>query len=92
MIGLILYYVIIGLIVGGLGRLIVPGRNPIGLLMTIVLGIVGALAGGMISYALGLHGLLSLLVSVLVAAGLVYLISGSRTRPPVWRRRRRAYW
>ncbi len=92
MISLILYYVIVGLIVGALGRLVVPGRNPIGLLMTIVLGIVGALAGGMISYALGLHGLLSLLVSVLVAAGLVYLVSGSRHRPPMWGRRRRAYW
>ncbi len=91
MISLIVYYVIIGLIIGALGRLIVPGRNPIGLLMTIVLGIVGALAGGMISFALGLHGLLSLIVSVLVAAGLVYLVSGSRRRPGLFARRR-AYW
>ncbi len=92
MISLIVFYIVIGLVIGALGRLVVPGRNPIGLPLTIVLGIVGALAGGMISFALGLHGLLSLIVSVLVAAGLVYLVSGSRHRPGLFARRRRAYW
>lgn len=35
----------VGLVVGGLGRLVVPGRQPIGCLFTILIGIVGAVAG-----------------------------------------------
>ena len=42
---LILMFVVAGIIVGALARLVVPGRNPIGLGMTILLGIVGAIAG-----------------------------------------------
>jgi uncharacterized membrane protein YeaQ/YmgE (transglycosylase-associated protein family) len=44
----ILGWVIAGLIVGALARLIVPGRQDMGMLMTIVLGIVGAFVGGFI--------------------------------------------
>jgi uncharacterized membrane protein YeaQ/YmgE (transglycosylase-associated protein family) len=42
----ILGWVIAGLIVGALARVLVPGRQPMGLLMTALLGIVGALIGG----------------------------------------------
>jgi uncharacterized membrane protein YeaQ/YmgE (transglycosylase-associated protein family) len=80
MLGLIVWYVVIGLLVGALGRLAVPGRNPIGLLMTILIGIVGAIAGGVIAHALGLGAVLTFIVAVAVAALLVYAISGSRTR------------
>ena len=77
---LILLYVVTGLIVGALARLAVPGRNPIGMGMTIVVGIVGSIAGGLISYALGLHGFLTLLVSVVIAALLVAALSGRGRR------------
>ena len=80
MIGLILGYIVIRLIVGALARLVVPGRNPIGLLMTILIGIVGAIAGGLIAHAIGLGVILTFLVAVAIAALLVYLISGSRGR------------
>jgi len=40
---------IVGLIVGALARLIMPGRDPMGLLMTAVLGIIGSFVGGFIS-------------------------------------------
>lgn len=40
---------IIGLIAGALARLILPGKDPMGLLMTIVLGIVGSFVGGFIA-------------------------------------------
>jgi len=86
--GLILWYIIIGLIVGVLARLVVPGRNPIGLLMTILLGIVGAIAGGVIATALGLGSIVSFILAVAVAALLVYFISGSRTRGGFASRRR----
>ena len=42
----IIWFVIIGLVVGGLARLAVPGRDPMGLLSTLLLGVAGALLGG----------------------------------------------
>jgi uncharacterized membrane protein YeaQ/YmgE (transglycosylase-associated protein family) len=41
-------WLIAGLIIGGIARLLVPGRQPMGMLMTMVLGIVGALLGGFV--------------------------------------------
>jgi uncharacterized membrane protein YeaQ/YmgE (transglycosylase-associated protein family) len=79
-IGTIIWFIIIGLIVGALARLVVPGRNPIGLLMTILLGIVGAIAGGLIASAIGAGFVIQLILAIAVAALLVYFISGARTR------------
>ena len=45
-IGSILGYIVVGLVVGLLARLLVPGRDPIGLLGTLVIGVVGAVFGG----------------------------------------------
>lgn len=47
-VGQILSWLVTGLVVGLLARLLVPGRQPMGILMTIVLGIVGALMGNVI--------------------------------------------
>ena len=77
---MILTLIISGLIIGALGRLAVPGRNPMGILMTIGLGIVGSLAGGLIVRALGLGQGAAFVASVLCAAGLVYLVSGRSRR------------
>jgi uncharacterized membrane protein YeaQ/YmgE (transglycosylase-associated protein family) len=52
MLGLIVSLVIIGLIAGALARLLVPGPDPIGILGTILLGIVGSFVGGFLGYAL----------------------------------------
>jgi uncharacterized membrane protein YeaQ/YmgE (transglycosylase-associated protein family) len=45
-IGSIVGYIVVGLIVGVLARFFVPGRDPIGLIGTILLGILGAVIGG----------------------------------------------
>jgi uncharacterized membrane protein YeaQ/YmgE (transglycosylase-associated protein family) len=42
-------WLIIGLIAGGLARFLIPGRQPMGLFVTMVLGLVGSIVGGMIS-------------------------------------------
>ena len=47
--GSILGWIVAGLIVGALARLVVPGRQNMSIALTIVLGIVGALVGGFIS-------------------------------------------
>jgi uncharacterized membrane protein YeaQ/YmgE (transglycosylase-associated protein family) len=52
MLGLILTIVIVGLIAGALARLVVPGKQHMSILMTIVLGIVGSLVGGFLGYVL----------------------------------------
>ena len=45
----IIWFLIIGLIAGALARLIMPGRDPMGIVMTIILGIVGSVVGGLVS-------------------------------------------
>lgn len=49
----ILGLILIGIVIGVLARLIMPGRQPIGVLMTILLGIGGALVGGVVASAIG---------------------------------------
>ncbi|HEY3733578.1 MAG TPA: hypothetical protein VGL63_06655 [Streptosporangiaceae bacterium] len=73
----ILGWILIGLVVGGLGRLIVPGPQRIGLILTVLIGIAGAVAGGAATRALegpG-HGGISFVISLVIAAVLVALIS-----------------
>ena len=48
-----LYWVILGLLAGTLAKFLVPGRDPSGCLVTIILGIVGAFIGGFLGTALG---------------------------------------
>ncbi len=52
MIGFILYLIVIGLVAGFIARALVPGRDSMSVLATMVLGIVGSFIGGFIGYAL----------------------------------------
>jgi uncharacterized membrane protein YeaQ/YmgE (transglycosylase-associated protein family) len=52
MLGLLLSIIVVGLIAGALARLLVPGRQNISILMTIVLGILGSFVGGFLGYLL----------------------------------------
>jgi uncharacterized membrane protein YeaQ/YmgE (transglycosylase-associated protein family) len=52
MIGLIVSILVIGLLAGALARLLVPGRQNISVVMTIVLGVVGSFVGGFLGYLL----------------------------------------
>ena len=47
-----IWWLIIGLIAGALARLIMPGRDAMGILATIVLGIVGSIIGGLVSWGI----------------------------------------
>jgi uncharacterized membrane protein YeaQ/YmgE (transglycosylase-associated protein family) len=51
----ILGWIFFGLIVGIIGKLLMPGRDPGGFIITTILGIVGALVGGFLGRALGLY-------------------------------------
>ena len=52
----ILGWIIFGLIAGVIAKAIMPGKDPGGAIVTIILGIVGAIIGGFISRALGFGG------------------------------------
>jgi len=65
-----LWFILAGLIVGALGRLLHPGHDPIGFLMTIAVGIVAMLIAAAIS-----SGWLAFIIGVVIAALLVALIS-----------------
>jgi len=85
MLGDILGALLVGLVVGALGRLVVPGRQPIGCLFTILIGIVGAVAGTAIARAADIDGwLLVLALQVGVAAVGVAVVAGAM-RGPRWR-------
>jgi uncharacterized membrane protein YeaQ/YmgE (transglycosylase-associated protein family) len=49
----ILVWIVLGLIAGALAKLIMPGKDPGGIFVTILIGVVGALLGGAIASALG---------------------------------------
>jgi uncharacterized membrane protein YeaQ/YmgE (transglycosylase-associated protein family) len=52
MVGFLIAMVIIGVIAGYLGRLLVPGRQPMSVVQTIGLGIIGSFVGGFLGYVL----------------------------------------
>ena len=52
----ILGWILFGLIVGALAKLVMPGRDPGGIIVTMLLGIAGALLGGFIGRAMGFYG------------------------------------
>jgi uncharacterized membrane protein YeaQ/YmgE (transglycosylase-associated protein family) len=51
-IGFIITMIVIGIIAGYLARLLVPGRDPMGFVQTVVLGVVGSFIGGFLGYVL----------------------------------------
>ncbi|MBR8743653.1 GlsB/YeaQ/YmgE family stress response membrane protein [Nocardiopsis sp. MG754419] len=72
--------IIVGLIIGALGRLVVPGKQHLPMWLTLVLGIVAAFLGGWIAGLFTTAWLLVLIVQVVVAAGIVYLADGMYSR------------
>jgi uncharacterized membrane protein YeaQ/YmgE (transglycosylase-associated protein family) len=52
----ILGWIVFGLIVGAVAKLVMPGRDAGGILVTMLLGIVGAIVGGFIGRALNMYG------------------------------------
>ncbi|HEX9848324.1 MAG TPA: GlsB/YeaQ/YmgE family stress response membrane protein [Acidimicrobiia bacterium] len=84
--GTIVGGLIAGIIIGPLARLVLPGKQNIGIGMTIVLGAVGAIAGGLIYEAFGgteTSGIdwIRLLIQVGVAAIVVVIYGGMRRSP-----------
>jgi uncharacterized membrane protein YeaQ/YmgE (transglycosylase-associated protein family) len=74
MLTFIIILLLVGLIAGAIARLLVPGRDPIGLLGTIGLGVVGSFVGGFLQNLIFLH---TLSLTQLHPAGIIGSIIGS---------------
>jgi uncharacterized membrane protein YeaQ/YmgE (transglycosylase-associated protein family) len=89
MLGTIVGAIFVGLIVGALARLIMPGKQSIGIIMTILLGALGSFVGTWVSYKLGYTNenggfkIVPFLVGIIVAVSLIAIyvgITGRRSR------------
>ena len=83
----ILGWILFGLVAGVIAKLIMPGRDPGGFLVTILLGVAGAFLGGFLGRSLGLYGqgegagmLMSILGAILLLA-IYRLAVGRRSLP-----------
>jgi uncharacterized membrane protein YeaQ/YmgE (transglycosylase-associated protein family) len=74
----LLWWALIGLVIGALARLVLPGTQAIGWLWTILAGVGGALLGGVIADALDVGSILQFLIAIGVAAALIIVLGGSR--------------
>lgn len=80
LIAFLILLAVVGLFVGALARLLLPGPDPMGIGMTIVVGLVGSYAAGLFSwYVLHRHGF-GLLLSVLFAMAILFVMRRGRSR------------
>ena len=81
----ILWMIILGLIAGAIAKLIMPGRDPGGIIVTILLGIAGSVVGGFLWNMLtggsndGTAGLIGSVIGALILLALYRMIAGRRS-------------
>lgn len=79
-------WILIGLLAGALAKLLMPGKDPGGCIVTILLGIAGALLAGWVGHAVGWYetgegaGFLAAVVGAFVLLLLYRLLAGARRR------------
>ncbi len=73
----LLWWALIGILIGALARLVLPGEQGLGWIATALFGVAGALLGGIIADAVGVGSVLQFLIAVLVSAGLIALLGGA---------------
>jgi uncharacterized membrane protein YeaQ/YmgE (transglycosylase-associated protein family) len=85
----ILGWIVFGLIVGAIAKLVMPGRDGGGIIVTMLLGIVGAMVGGFIGRAMNLYGpndaagFLMATIGAIIVLALYRMIVGRSTAPRV---------
>jgi len=84
----ILGWILFGLVIGALAKLVMPGRDPGGIIVTMLLGIAGALLGGFVGRALGWYsegepaGWIASFVGAVVLLALYRMFNRRRTAIP----------
>lgn len=80
----ILTTLIVGLIVGALAKLVMPGKDPGGFIITILLGVAGAFVGGWIGHALGWYaagegpGIIVSIIGAVILLAIYRVVIGRR--------------
>lgn len=82
-------FIVAGLVIGALARLIKPGKQNLGLLATLLLGLAGSVIGGVVANLLGtgsifelnLFGFVVAVIASVLLVGVAESVSGSRSRP-----------
>lgn len=82
-----IWMLIIGLIAGAIAKLIMPGKDPGGIIITMLLGVAGAFLGGFLFRALGFGGdgaagLIGAIIGALILLALYRLFTRRRVAPP----------
>ena len=76
--GLLVSWILAGLVIGALGRLVAPGHAKVGLAATMLVGIVGSFIGGAVGLAVGAGFLVRFAVAVAGSAVIVTVLHGKR--------------
>jgi uncharacterized membrane protein YeaQ/YmgE (transglycosylase-associated protein family) len=80
----ILWMLIVGLVVGALAKLLMPGRDPGGIFITMLLGVAGALIAGFLGRSMGWYaenesaGLIASVLGAVILLGIYRLVVGRR--------------
>jgi uncharacterized membrane protein YeaQ/YmgE (transglycosylase-associated protein family) len=73
--------IVVGLVIGGLARAVIPGAQPIGLLATVLSGLCGSIVGGFLGqHVFDVGGFATVLIEIALAAAVVAMVTNSRTR------------
>ena len=84
----LIVFLIFGLIVGAIARFIVPGREPGGWTVSMLLGVAGAFVGGLLGRAFGMYGddvrtggFVMSLIGAIIVVGIYHAVTRRRTLP-----------
>ena len=82
----LLWALIVGLVVGAIAKAIMPGKDPGGIVITMLLGVAGSLVAGLLGGALGIYhrgdtapGLIASVIGSVILLALYRVIAGRRT-------------
>ena len=81
----LIWMLIIGLIAGAIAKLIMPGKDPGGIIVTMLLGVAGAFVGGFLFRALGIGGegpagLIGAIIGALILLAIYRMVVGRKSR------------
>ena len=83
----IIWSLIVGLVVGAIAKLLMPGKDPGGIFVTALLGIAGAMVASFLGRALGFYhegdvgpGVIASVIGAMVILGIYRLVTGRRRR------------
>jgi uncharacterized membrane protein YeaQ/YmgE (transglycosylase-associated protein family) len=87
----IIVLIVVGLIAGFIARAVIPGKQSMGILATIVLGIIGSLVGNLLGslifephrFELGTSGIIGSIIGAIIVLGVYVMATGRRNRTAV---------